>query len=320
MPEPNSLGKPWKPSLSGILDVREMYRGRSGSANIDGTPTYQRTYLVRTTVVNPNIKSSVALAPGPRWRDPYPGDPDARLIESSVTQDGDSPFHYKVTHTYRFLDENDKIPWHRPSQYSFSGTLASAPAFWHYSGGDGDNQQREIIINSAGDPISGLDRDEGEFNVTIQYNQKPPFDYPKAQIYVGAINSDLWSGGLPKTWKVQSISATRKIEVIPGEQPTDPPVRVFFFDTTVTIAYRASRWDLETWDVGFNELRNGKRVKVMAGSSPVSEPVALAGGVAKAPGQPPDSIVFRIYPMLPFAGTFEPIPNQPPPNVYPYNL
>jgi hypothetical protein len=319
MPEPNSVGPPWKPPLPGILDVREMYRGRTGSANIDGVPTYQRVFLVRTTVVNPSIRAAVAIAPGPIWRDPYPDDENARLVEMNVTQDGDSPYHYKVTLTYRFLDESDIIPWRRPSQYSFSGSLASAPAFWHYSGGDNNNDETRIIVNSAGDPLSGLDRDEAEFNVTIQYNQKPPFIFERAQLYVGAINSDTWSGGAPKTWKCQSISATRKFEMVPGQTPVQPPVKVFYFDTSITIAYRGSGWDLQTWDVGFNEIKAGKRVKILAGSGPVSEPVALKDGAAKAPGEPPEMLMFRIYPMLPFNGVFEPIPNQTP-SGYPYNL
>lgn len=260
----------------------------------------------------------ISAAPGPVWRDPYPDDPNARGVESSVAQDGESPFHYKVTLTYRYLDEDDKIPWNRPSQYSFSGSLASQPCFWHYSGGDNDNNTKKIIINTAGDPLSGLDRDEAEFNVTIQYNQKPPFNYAKAQNYVGAINSDTWSGGAPKTWKCQSIQATRKFESIPAETPEDPPVKVYYFDTSVTIAYRATGWDLQTWDVGFNQLVGGQRVKIMAGNDPVSEPAALSNGKEKTPGQPPDMLTFRIYKMLPFVGTFEPIPNTTPTG-YPYS-
>jgi len=49
-------------------------------------------------------------------------------------------------------------------------------------------------------------------------------------------------------------------------------------------------------------------VKIMAGSEPVSEPAALSNGIAKAPGQPPDMKVFRIYPMLPFNGKFPVLP------------
>lgn len=318
MPEPNPVGPPWDVGLPGILDCREMYRGRSRTANLEGVPQYVRVFLVRTEVINPNM-SCVAAAPGISWRDPYPDDPNAVLVESGTSQDGESPFHYKVTYNYRHLDESDKIPWRRPSQYTFSGSLTSAPAFWHYSGGDNNNTETKVIINTAGDPLSGLDRDESEFNVTIQYNQKPPFDYAKAQLYVGAINSDTWSGGAPKTWKCQSVSASRKFEVIPALTPDAPPVKTYFFDTTITLAYRASKWDLQTWDVGFNELVAGKRRKILAGSEPVSEPAALSRGVAKTPGQPPDLLTFRLYRMLPFVGTFEPIPNQAFVG-YPYNL
>lgn len=315
--EHDPLGLPWDPGLPGIIDCREMYRGRSRQASVDGVPQYVRVFLVRTNTTNPNMVH-ISAAPGPVWRDPYPDDPNARGVEATVAQDGESPFHYKVTLNYRYLDEDDKIPWNRPAVYSFSGSLASAPAFWHYPN-DNDNSTKRIIINTAGDPLSGLDRDEAEFSVSIQYNQKPPFDYAKAQNYVGAINSDTWSGGAPKTWKCQSIQATRKFESIAGQNPEDPPVKVFYFDTSITIAYRGSGWDLQTWDVGFNELVGGQRKTIKAGNDPVSEPVALSNGVAKTPGQPPDMLTFRLYKMLPFVGTFEPIPNQTP-SGYPYNL
>lgn len=317
MPENDPLGPPWDPGLPGIIDCREMYRGRSRQASIDGVPQYVRVFLVRTSTLNPNM-AFVAASPGPVYRDPYPDDPNARGVESTVAQDGESPFHYKVTLNYKYLDENDKIPWLRPAVFSFSGSLASQPAFWYYSN-ESDNSTKQIIVNTAGDPLSGLDRDEAEFNVTIQYNQKPPFNYGKAQNYVGAINSDTWSGGAPKTWKCQGIQATRKFESIPGENPEDPPVKVLYFDTTMNLSYRASGWDLQTWDVGFNQIVGGQRVKILAGSEPVSEPVALSNGQAKPPGQPPDMLTFRLYKKLPFVGTFEELPTTTP-SGYPYNL
>lgn len=309
MSEPNPLGPPWDPGLPGIVDCREMFRGRSRQASLDGIPQYVRVFLVRTSTLNPSLPY-VASAPGIGWRDGHPEDGNARLVESNAVQDGESPFHYKVTYNYRYLDENDKIPWNRPSVYSFSGSLTSAPCFWYYPN-ENDNNTKRIIVNSATEPLGGLDREEAEFSVTIQYNQKPPFDYAKAQNYVGAINSDTWSGGAPKTWKCQSIQATRKFESIPGETPDDPPVKVYYFDTSVTIAYRGTGWDLMTWDVGFNENVNGTRVPIKdADGQHVSEPQALENGRAKTPGQPPNMLTFRIYKKLPFVGTFEPIPDS----------
>lgn len=309
MPEPNVTGPAWSLNLPGIVDCREIYRGRARQANLDGVPQYVRVFLVRTDVINPKL-TYVAAAPGIAWRDPHPDDPNAVLVESSSQQDGDSPFHYKVTYSYKYLDETEKLPWNRPAQYTFSGSLASSPAFWCFTEEDTNNTQKQIIINTAGDPLQGLDRDEAEFSVSIQQNVKPPFNFGRAQQYVGAINSDVWSGGQPKTWKVQSISSSRKFESIPADTPDAPPVKVYYWDMSTTIAYRQSGWDLQTWDVGFNEIKNGKRVKIYAGSEPVSEPVALSNGLAKTPGQPPDLLSFRIYPMRPFTNIFPPIPDQ----------
>jgi hypothetical protein len=87
-------------------------------------------------------------------------------------------------------------------------------------------------------------------------------------------------------------------------------VKVFYWETSATLAYRASGWDLRTWDVGFNEIVNSKRVKIYAGSEPVSEPVALDNlGRALAAGTPPNMKTFRIYPMKTFVGTFPLLPN-----------
>lgn len=311
MPEPNSTGAPWSNiNLPHVVDCRELFRGKSRQASVDGNPTYTRIFLVIVNTMTPNL-TQVDAAPGIPWKAPYPTDANAYCVESSIQQEGDSPFHYKVTYQYRYIDESEKIPWLRPATFSFSGSLASAPCFWHYPNAN-DNETKAIIVNTAKDPLSGLDRDEGEFNVTVSYNQKPPFNYAKAQLYVGAINSDTWSGGLPRTWKCQGISANRKVETIPGLNPdTDPPVKVRFFEVSMTMAYRSTGWDLQTWNVGFNEIKNGKRLKILAGSEPASEPVALnANGTQKTPGLAPDMLTFRIYRALPFVGTFFQIPND----------
>lgn len=288
-----------------VVDAREMFRGRSRQTAYGDVPVYTRIFLVRVDELNPNFQE-ISEAPGVSWLDPHPEDDEAFLIDSNVSQEGESPFHYKVTFTYKTTEGIALIPWFRPFVYSFSGSLASAPAFWHYSGGDSDNSTKAIIVNSAGDPIGGLDRDEGEFQVTITGNFPPPFPYAKAQAYVGAINSDTWSGGAPKTWKCVSISANRKIESIPVYG------KVIYYEVNVTLAYRFTGWDLRTWDVGFNQVISGVRYKILSADGPVSEPVALHNGIAKTPGQAPDSLTFRLYPLLPFVDTFPEIPDTNP--------
>jgi len=287
-----------------VVSTREMFRGRSRSATFGDVPTYTRVWMV--TVDDPaNAYQEISAAPGVAWLENHPEDENAFLTDSSVQQEGDSPFHYRVTFTYKGLkpDEANPIPTDRPAQFSFSGSLASAPCFWHYPNpGDNSASSRRIIINTAGDPIGGLDRDEGEFTVSITKNTLPPFPYAKAQNYVGAVNSDPWSGGVAGTWKCMSITGNRKIEEVNGEQ-------FVYYEVSTTLAYRGTGWDLQTWDVGFNEIVGGQRKKIMAGSEPVSEPAALSSGRAKAPGQPPDMLMFRIYKSLPFLEAFPVIPD-----------
>ena len=283
-----------------VVDSREMYRGRSRQTTYGDVPTYTRVFLVRVDDPNTDIQT-ISEQPGINWLDAHPEDENALLVDSNIQQDGDSPFHYKVTFTYKAAEDLAEDPINRPPQFSFSGSLASAPAFWYFPN-SGDNSTKRIIINTAGDPIGGLDRDEGEFTVSITINKEPPFDYAKAQAYVGAINSDSWSGGAPKTWKCMSITGNRKIEDVNSE-------KYLYWEVNTTLAYRGTGWDLQTWDVGFNEIVSGARKKIMAGSEPVSEPAALSNGRAKTPGQPPDMLTFRIYPMLPFTGTFPLLPS-----------
>ncbi len=277
-----------------------MYRGRGRQTQYGDVPVYTRIFLV--TVDDPNTDlQAISEEPGIAWLDEHPEDENALLVDSNIQQDGDSPFHYKLTFTYKSAEDLAEDPIDRPPQFSFSGTLASAPAFWYFPNNN-DNTTKRIIVNTAGDPIGGLDRDEGEFTVSITINKAPPFDYAAAQSYVGAINSDTWSGGGPKTWKCMSITGNRKIEDVNG-------TKYLYWETTATLAYRNTGWDLQTWDVGFNQIVGGARRKITAGSEPVSEPAALSNGVAKTPGQPPDMLMFRIYRMLPFTGTFPLLPD-----------
>jgi hypothetical protein len=283
-----------------VVESKEMYRGRGRQTTYGDVPVYTRIFLV--TVDDPRTDlQDISAEPGIDWLDPHPENENALLIDSNIQQDGDSPFHYKLTFTYKSAQDLGENPVDRPPQFSFSGGLASAPAFWYFPNNN-DNSTKRIIINTAGDPIGGLDRDEGEFTVSITINKAPPFDYVKAQSYVGAINSDTWSGSAPKTWKCMSITGNRKIEDVQA-------TKYLYWETNATLAYRNTGWDLQTWDVGFNEIVGGVRKKILAGSEPVSEPAALSAGRQKTPGQPPDMLMFRIYPMLPFTGTFPLLPS-----------
>lgn len=302
----------------GIVSCDEVYRGIGRQVEFGDTPVYTRVFLVRTNehVVPTGTVTieDISAAPGVAWLDPHPENSDALLISSDCQLEGDSPFHWKVTFKYKSAVDLTTLPWDRPAQYTFSGTTASVPAFWHYPF-DNDNTTRAIIVNTAGDPLSGLDRDEGEFTVTITQNFEPPFDYAKAQLYVGAVNSDSWSGGAAKTWKCTGITGNRKIEQVAGDT-------YVYWEVNATLAYRATAWDIATWDVGFQYVEGGswnsstrtvtggrKRKFQDVDGQPASEPQALSFGRAKASGMPPDLVTFRVHRALPFTGTFPALPS-----------
>jgi len=302
----------------GIVSSEEIFRGVSRQVEFGDTPVYTRVFLVITnehivptgTVTIEDISS----APGISWLDPHPENEDAVLVGSDCQLEGDSPFHWKVTFKYKSAVDLTTLPWERPAQYNFSGTLASVPAFWHYPI-TGDNTTRAIIVNTAGDALAGLDKDEGEFSVTITQNFQPPFDYVKAQSYVGAINSDTWSGGAPKTWKCTSITGNRKIEQVAGET-------YIYWEVNAALSYRNTGWDIATWDVGFQYIEGGswntntrtvtggiKRKFKDTDGNAASEPQALSYGRAKDQGLPPDMVMFRVYRALTFVGTFPLLPS-----------
>jgi hypothetical protein len=282
-----------------VVWSHELFRGRSRQTTFGDVPVYTRIFQVKTDGVNDDLQT-ISAAPNIGWLAAHPEDSSALLVESNIQQDGDSPFFYKCTFTYKTATDVLPVnPVQRPDQFSFSGSLTSAPAFWHYPFAN-DNSSTAIIINTAGDPLQGLSRDEGEFSVTITGN-RDSFSYVHAQMYVGAVNSDTWSGGAPRTWKCQSISGNRKIEGVSGSM-------YVYWEVNTTLAYRGSGWNLQTWDVGFNEVTGGVRRKIMAGSDPVSEPAALSNGVAKTPGVAPDMLTFRVYPERPYSGIFPTLP------------
>jgi hypothetical protein len=218
----------------------------------------------------------------------------------SCQNDGD-PLHYKVEFTYDLIKPEDRqpMPWDRDDKFTFSGSVTSGPAFVHYNEGF---SSPKFIVNTAGDPLEGAEKEQAEWRVQITGNRRS-FNYGQAMAYVNAVNSDSWSGAPPGTVKCQGISGQREVEQVNNRE-------VSYWTVTVELAYRVEGWQLKLWDVGYNEIKSGKRQKILDKmKEPVSEPVALSNGVAKSPGQPPDMLTFKIYKELPFTGAFASLPS-----------
>ena len=280
-----------------VVDSRELFRGRGGSQKYGEVPTYTRVFLVRVDTMDTG-ETAIAQAPGIAMLDAHPDQPEALLNDVSVTQDGDSPFHYRVSLTYGVLEDADEDPLSRPDQFNYTGAITSGPAFIHY--GDG-NDSPAVIVNSAGDPLEGLEKELAEWRITISGN-RADFDKSLASDYLNTINLDTYSGLAPGTVKCQGISGSRKIELVSGS-------KLVYWEVNVELAHRGENWRLKTWDVGFNEIISGERKKILdAAKKEVSQPVALSGGVQKSAGQPPDMLTFKIYKEKTFTGIFPALP------------
>ena len=280
-----------------VIAVREVTDGLGGSQNFGESVKTKRTFAV--TVDDPATSLiDIAAAPNIDWLDVHPDLP-VYCVGIDPENDGD-PFHYKVTFRYDLLQpqERHKLPWEREWKFSYDSATTTAPALVHYN--DGNNSPK-LIVNSAGDPLEGLEREQSEWVIAISGNLQT-FDKSLAKAYHNAVNSDEFSGCPPGTVKCQKIAGSTEVEQVDDEE-------VFYWAVSTTLSYREEGWATRVWDVGFNQIVNGKRKKIVdATGEPVSAPVALLNGVARNPGEPPNMLTFKTYKSLPFTGYFPGLP------------
>jgi hypothetical protein len=281
-----------------VVDSRELFRGRGGSQKYGEVPSYKREFLVRVDTMNTS-ETLIAQAPGIAMLDPHPDVAEALLNDVSVTQDGDSPFHYRVSLSYGVLEDADENPLDRPDQFNYTGAITSGPCFIHYDDG---NDSPKTIVNTAGDPLPGLEKELAEWRISITGN-RADFDKSLAADYLNTVNSDSYSGLAAGTVKCQGISGSRKIELVNGS-------KLVYWEINVELAHRGESWRLKTWDCGFNQIVGGERKKILdAAKKELSEPVSLHLGVEKTPvGSEPDLLEFKVYKEKTFTGIFPALP------------
>jgi hypothetical protein len=286
-----------------VTAVREIIDGRGATQRFGENVKCKRTFMV--TVDEPStsvseISGSVYSSYGVRWLTSHPEFPAVYVTDIACSNDGD-PLHYKVEATYDLIKPEDRepMPWDRLDKFQFSGSTTTGPAIVHYNDGF---ESPKLIVNSAGDPLEGAEKEFSQWQIQITGNRQA-FPYATAMDYMNTVNSDTWSGFPPGTLKVQSISGQREVEQVNGSEVT-------YWTVTVDIAYRPEGFALKLWDIGFNEISGGRRKKILDQlKEPVSDPVALSGGVAKSAGSPPDMLTFKVYDQLPFTNVFTALPS-----------
>jgi hypothetical protein len=154
------------------------------------------------------------------------------------------------------------------------------------------------ITNSAGQyfdpPVVG---DDSRINLKIERNE-PVYNPAIAAAYKDAVNSDVFFGGNPGTWKLALPTADLEYNVDSGTPDG------FYYRITYNFEYRIEGWQALILDQGTMVLDGGNRLTNALGSdgAPVSSPIPLNGaGKALPAGGTPTFLAFDIYTPMPFA-------------------
>lgn len=279
-----------------ILWSEEIPRERSASGKFKDGTSYKRAFFVRTDSTTESLVD-ISNFPGIGFQAEHPDDPSALMKSFDIKPADDSGLLYVVSYDYEKANPDERPDDPENPEEPKPGSMEFKPPVW---GGSSSVVTEPVYLdrtgqpmnNSAGDPLEGLQAERAEEKLTLtQYYPTHAGWQQLAREYTNAINNAAWNGGEAKTWKCQGCSKKLNIENKDGETNV-------YWEITWEFAYRADKWTLKPWDIGFAQLVNEDGEPTQAGSlraqikgqdgKPVRQPVALAGGVAKPAGERPD--------------------------------
>ena len=183
-----------------------------------------------------------------------------------------------------------------------SGGATTVPAFTDRDG--------ESIVNAAGDPIEGLEKERQEqgWTLTRCYEDDAGLEGDVAAAD-GRINDAAWADGEEFTWKAYFKGAKRV--TTSRLNGADDAGTLAYVESQWEFRYDPGTWKLMPWDVGFMELdgSGGKRAITTDDGKPVKQPVGLdTDGTALAAGTKPlvanDGDGFDVYEEADFDSIF----------------
>lgn len=279
----------------------ETAKGTGVSGKYGESFTFTRKFLVR--VDNPSTsRVLIANAPGIKFGDGYPGFVSHKAMEFDLTEESGDGMMWALTVRYYVppVENTPDADTGMPKDcWAASGATTTIPAY--------EDKDGELVVNSAGDPLEGSEREASDFSLTLTKCYSDLSWSPIAKSHSNSVNSATWNGSAARTWKAEFKSAHKKEMTVSG---SDSSTKVYW-EVSWEFRYREETWDFKPWDVGFNQLVNSDGTPSASGSSraailgadkkPVKQPVALDSGVAKTPGQKPDALEFRLYPEADFS-------------------
>lgn len=291
-----------------IVRAERRVGKRTAAGKFGESNTFVEVWDVRTDSITESMLALVT-APGVGFGDAHPDMASCKAMEWDLSAADDSGLWWTVTVKYY-------VP--PPGKTIEPATSLPAP-LWAASGGSHtipayDDKDGNIIKNSAGDPLEGLEAESQEYAWTLtksySLSASPSWDTIATQ-YANCVNSDTWSGQAARTWKCSFESAQKKTIV---SQSGSTQTSTVYWEVTFKFRFRPETWDLMPWDVGFNQRvdssgspspSGGFRATILGKDQrPVKQPVALSSGVAMSPGSAPVALQFRYYTERAFTSVF----------------
>lgn len=297
-----------------VLAVNEVIP-RGYSHQLGGSPAATMVFVV-TLDDTPTPQAQVRAAVGYELGSEHPEFTFLKCDAIEITET--DKFHAEVSLSFGVPDpaagEPGSLPWALPDVWTFSTGTGQEACTTHFPT-DNDNVLTAPLANKANDAYEGLVKAVPELRATITgYRQLFPAGL--ATTLTGAINSQAYAGGAPRTWQCAGIAGT-------PERTTVGAQLVEYWQITAELIYRRSTHNLLLPNAGLNYLEDGvagkkRRCWVIDESGekvPSAGPLALSdNGDLKQIGSgpyPPDILTFRIYPEENFSQYF----GNPPPTV-----
>jgi hypothetical protein len=215
-PPIDNQGNPVPPN---IVEVQEIWNGRTGNEDDKGERNYTRVFRVIT--ISPNVSSlSVRYAYNiPARFDPYmdaDGTPDAGAFAQKIEehQDQDDPRTWVVVVQYssklEYPDYGAENPLNRPSEIEYGSKTVMIPLT--QTPVTPTSPTAKAIVNSAGSPFDPAPEiEQARLTMRIVRNE-PAFDPVVIGAYADTVNNDAWLGFQPGEVKCTGISAKRAYE------------------------------------------------------------------------------------------------------------
>ena len=294
---------------------RETVSSRKVSGSFGDSTQYSRSFIVRVSHPATSL-AMISRSVGIAYGTPHPEQPDCLALSFDCAPADAVGMFWNLTIKYERPDpaepiEPDLATGLPKDVWTLSSSTVMAPAM--FTAG-----VSTAIANSAGDPLEGLQYEKEDIAWTLTKCFATLSELTTLKNAASnKLNTTTWMAGTARSWKVNFQSAQKKSiakteagsqapppngQINPGEQiPFEgEETTLSYWESVWTFRHRrgVSGWDLEPWNVGFNEIKsNGDKVAILTDDeTPVSQPVALnTDGSAKDPGSAPTALQFEVY-------------------------